>query len=271
MKSLFQTFAFVLEKKRYSLGFRLKLFFTHLALRGKARFLSSDTQAKHTILGFKVVGDSYELLSFLFYEVFIIEEYYFESPKNNPVIYDCGSNIGFSILYFKWLYPNATIHAFEPQPIAFEFLQKNVKNNQLENVLLHNIALSDKEGTIEFFQPNGTVSLMASTLKERFNSDTVLVRCEPLSKYITDSVIDVLKIDVEGAEKDIISDLDNSRKMNCFERIIIEYHHKIGAEKSALAAFLNRLEKNNLEYQILSNYHSIRSFQDIIIDCYRPS
>lgn len=249
--------------------FRLKLFLTHLTLRAKARFSRTQKQARQTILGFEVIGDSYELLSFLFYELFIIEEYYFESFRKDPLIYDCGSNIGFSILYFKWLYPNAVIHAFEPQPVAFEFLQKNVVNNRLENVFLHNIALSNQEGTIEFFLPNGKVSLMASTLNERLDSDKILVKCEPLSNYIKDSDIDVLKIDVEGAEKEIIDDLDQTEKMGCFKRIIIEYHHKIGARKSALSEFLNTLEKNKLEYQIQANYHSIPSFQDIIIDCYK--
>ena len=233
--------------------------------------MASAKSPSHQFFGFKIVGDSYELLSFLFYEIFIIEEYFFNSSKKNPTVYDCGSNIGFSVLYFKWLYPEAVIYAFEPQPSAFSLLQMNVANNNLQSVFLHNWALSDREGAVDFFQPTGKVSLMASTLQERMNSNKISVKCRPLSQWVTYSGIDLLKMDVEGAEKEIIAELDRSGKLNCFERIIIEYHHKIGAHKSVLSEFLRTLEKNGREYQVKAEYSDINTFQDIIIDSYRPA
>src|SRR5688500_10055596 len=47
-------------------------------------------------------------------EIFVREIYRFETDIRNPVIIDCGSNIGLSVLYFHKSYPGARILAFEP-------------------------------------------------------------------------------------------------------------------------------------------------------------
>jgi FkbM family methyltransferase len=67
------------------------------------------------------------------------------------VILDCGANIGMATLFFKWLYPNARIDAFEPDPKTFQLLENNVKQNHLTNVATHNCALWDIDGKIDFF------------------------------------------------------------------------------------------------------------------------
>jgi FkbM family methyltransferase len=43
-----------------------------------------------------------------------------------PVIIDCGGNIGLSVLYFKYLFPNSVITVFEPSPPVFEILKENI-------------------------------------------------------------------------------------------------------------------------------------------------
>jgi FkbM family methyltransferase len=68
-----------------------------------------------------------------------------------PAIFDCGANIGMATLYFKWLYPNARIEAFEADPTAFAVLEMNIARNRLTNVTAHNCALWDENGQIEFF------------------------------------------------------------------------------------------------------------------------
>ena len=49
-------------------------------------------------------------------------EYYFHTDKENPVIIDAGANIGDSMIYFKYLYPQATIYSFEPDVATFAYL-----------------------------------------------------------------------------------------------------------------------------------------------------
>lgn len=120
------------------------------------------------ILGFTM--DYFELkdLLYLFDDIFVRQPYYFVTEKPDPLIVDCGSNIGTSILYFKKLYPEARIIAFEPFEEAFEKLRENVESNKLKNVRLHNVALSSKEGTVDFFyRPDKPGDLKRSTVKER--------------------------------------------------------------------------------------------------------
>src|ERR1041385_7511773 len=66
------------------------------------------------VLGFDVQCVSPQLLLHLYHEVFAKDEYLFSCDTESPVILDCGANIGMATLFFKWLYPQSKISAFEP-------------------------------------------------------------------------------------------------------------------------------------------------------------
>ncbi len=53
-----------------------------------------------------IASSDYDTLSFLLKEKFVDEQYYFKETNISPVIFDCGSSIGISVLYFKCLYPD---------------------------------------------------------------------------------------------------------------------------------------------------------------------
>ncbi len=59
-------------------------------------------------------------------EIFVEEVYRFQSDTNTPLIIDCGSNIGLSIIYFKRLFPEAKIIGFEPDNEIFKILENNI-------------------------------------------------------------------------------------------------------------------------------------------------
>lgn len=87
----------------------------------------------------------------LYLGIYLFGGYKFESDKNDPLIIDCGCHIGISILSFKKQYPRSRIIGFEPNPETFKILEKNIKQNNLENVELVNAAVSDKEGEIDLY------------------------------------------------------------------------------------------------------------------------
>src|SRR5262249_26381562 len=127
-------------------------------------------------------------LQFLFREIFVRNEYYFEATSDRPVVFDCGANIGLATLFFKWLYPTCEIHAFEPDPDTFRALQENVARNGLTDVHLYNVALTDAPGRLDLFVSGGSAgSQRASTLSGR-NLDRsvrrVVVDGVPLSSHI---------------------------------------------------------------------------------------
>ena len=202
------------------------------------------------LLGYQIRFFSYSQVINLFEEIFIHEVYKFDSRNSKPCIIDCGSNIGMSILYFKCLYPHSTITAFEPDPNAFRLIQENVKQNKLTNVTVLNFALDYAPGKVILFgnqQPGGlTNSLITSS--DRKIGTTIFAK--KLSEFI-DQSIDLLKIDVEGAEGKIIDDLIFHKKLSAIKKLIIEFHPKYA--NSSLEDFISKLKSHRFSCQIVKD------------------
>jgi FkbM family methyltransferase len=174
--------------------------------------------------GFTVYFFSYPQLLDLFEEIFIYEVYKFASVKSNPIIVDCGSNIGISILYFKKIFPSSRILAFEPDYETFRLLEMNVLKNKITGISLFNLALSDTDGEALLYKRNlfpGNLSMGLIPSSDNRFSQTVL--SGKLSDYVSENV-DLIKIDTEGSELKIVEDLLISAKINLIGRMIIEFH-----------------------------------------------
>lgn len=204
--------------------------------------------------------------------IFIDNEYFFECKNPNPTIYDLGSNIGLSIIYFKILYPRSTIHAFEPDPDTFTILQKNLSSYCLKDVHLHNLAITNQTGQINFFvNPTGSGSPLMSTNPSRLNGKKISVPSIKASDIIK-TKIDFIKMDIEGSEISVLKDLDRSKKIKFVDQMSIEYHHHVDVDKNNLSNFLKILEKNNFGYQIHAAQNTPlipKTFEDIKIHTYK--
>jgi hypothetical protein len=91
-----------------------------------------------------------------------------------------------------------------------------------------------------------------------------------LSEWITGPV-DLLKLDIEGAEVAVIRDLEASGKLKFVRNMVIEYHHHIDKEKNCLAEFLGCIERNGFGYQLRASTPTgfrSRAFQDVLIYAY---
>src|SRR5258707_8425113 len=128
--------AFCIIRSRLSLPRRLQL------LMG----LVFTATGRGKILGWNIVHLGRNGLRLLYSEIFARQSYEFVSTRMNPVILDCGANIGMATLYFKWLYPQAQITSFEPDPVTFQVLKRNIVDNELQDVALHNVALAGEKG-----------------------------------------------------------------------------------------------------------------------------
>jgi FkbM family methyltransferase len=224
------------------------------------------------MLGFQITSFDRSNLLDLYREIFIRQYYIFRNDSKPLVIFDCGGNIGMATLYFKWLYPESTIHVFEPDPGSFSVLEKNVAQNHLTNVTTHNCALWDENGEIEFFVDNTKPgSQIASVDPLRMQGQSIQVPSRKLSDFIQGKV-DFLKMDVEGAEHHVLDDLVQSGKIDLVTQMAIEYHHHIGNRESNLGDFLKKLEQSGFQYQILSALFPVSAkgvFQDMLIGAYR--
>ena len=232
-----------------------------------------DTREKKSeLVGFNYRYVDESMFKRVFAEVFLQNEYFFRTDNPKPFILDCGSNIGLSIAYFKMLYPDCQIVAFEPGEYTFKCAQENVKNNFADSVEIHNLALSAQEGTIDFFydeeKPGST---RMSIVEERSPQNKREVKTSPLSKFI-DRDVDFLKMDIEGAEFDVIEEMIQSGAIKRVKQMVIEYHHHIKKEVDDFSVMLKMLEDSGFGYHLDSYAERpwpVRKFQDIVIYAYQ--
>lgn len=201
------------------------------------------------VMGFTVHFGDYPSLLLLFQEIFIREDYYFSSKSAEPLVIDCGSNIGMGVFYFKTLYPRAKIIAFEANPVTFDILKKNLEINGLADIQILNKAVSDRDGTLNVFDaPDFPGDVGSSVLRRNGHPRVLTVDAVPLSRYVHIPV-DFLKMDIEGSENAVMGELDHRNKLALIREMVIEYHHS-SPECEDLAGFLGSLERQGLGYQI---------------------
>jgi FkbM family methyltransferase len=157
----------------------------------------------------------------LYKSIFIDQEYAFYLKDSNPRILDLGANVGMSILYFKTLYPNSTVTAFEADPEIFEFLKENIELTQLTGIELYNQAAWISGGKLEFIQDGlGGSALRSDDLASSQNH--IFVQTIDLKVFLEDKEFDIAKIDIEGAEIKLIPHIIDSLK--AAKIVIFEYH-----------------------------------------------
>lgn len=231
------------------------------------RFTGHPEPATMKLLDYIVTAPSTWDLMYLFSNVFLRQEYYFETNSPAPFIVDCGGNIGMATLYFKWLYPAAEVITFEPDPVIFELLRTNIGRNGVSGVQLENAALFETEGPLDFFVDRTAAGgLINSVNPLRGESEKLTVPGVRLSTYL-DREVDFLKIDVEGAEHAVMRELESSGALSGVKRMVMEYHHHIAAGEDRLGDMLGILERAGFGYQLeaVKGPADPESFQDIMI------
>ncbi len=139
---------------------------------------------------------------------------------NNAVVVDIGSNIGQYLFALKTSVPQARVYSVEADPIIFKLLKKNASN--LNKVKIFQKILSNKSGSMNFYT------------SKKFSTWSTLVKPEDDDAYTKTKVevvdgdslfedlkhVDLLKIDVEGAEWEVLMGLKKTLKKSKY--ILIE-------------------------------------------------
>ena len=162
-----------------------------------------------------------------YYKVLITEDYNFSLPTEPKVIVDAGANLGFAAIYFARKYPSARILAIEPERSNFELLQKNVR--AFKNIVPIRGALWNTDGTMDLVDPGmghwafqiGDASTPAVKKVETVPTFTV----STLMRNHGIDFIDLFKIDIEGAEKELFESAHGWIDNVC--TIMIELHDRL--------------------------------------------
>jgi FkbM family methyltransferase len=179
---------------------------------------------------------------FQFKEIFVDESYKFKTQQTKPIIYDCGANIGMSCAYFKKKYPNATIKAFEADAKIAEILTHNLQKNQIKDVeIISQAVWTSNEGIAISLEGADGASVFGTGAKTLIPS----VRLRDL--LAKESSIAMLKMDIEGAETEVL--LDCAAELSKIENIFIEYHAYL-EQTQTLAQILEVLTATGFRYFI---------------------
>ena len=144
--------------------------------------------------------------------------------NRESVIYSVGvgSNIDFDLELINSF--GATVHAFDPTPRSIEW----VKNQQLpKHFIFHPFGLSAENGHMDFFPPAKASSTHFSPI-DRYGDTNNIVRApvkdiDTIASELKHKEIDLLKMDIEGAEYEVIEALPKNRV--AINQILIEFHH----------------------------------------------
>jgi FkbM family methyltransferase len=175
-------------------------------------------------------------------DIFIRKIYHFSATCKRPLIIDGGSNIGLSVLYFKSIYPNAKIIAFEPDPNVFKILCANLDRNNMKGVTSINAGLGAQKGTISFLSDRSSGGHIGQ------GEAAIEIYQECLSSYLNEQ-IDFLKLNIEGSELAVLEEIEKSGKLNNIKEIVLEYHGW-SDKKQQLGDILKLLDRNGYRYLV---------------------
>ncbi len=146
--------------------------------------------------------------------------------RPESVIADIGANIGFTSILFSQL--GSKVFSFEPSPTTYNYLVKNIRNNNLENIITVNQALGDEntKSTLTFSNTNrsgGFVSDKIRPLEGHTTENIVIRRLDDVWHQYAEE-LHFIKIDVEGFESQVIN--GGEKLLSKYEPIIVmELNH----------------------------------------------
>lgn len=159
----------------------------------------------------------------------------FVSPTADPLILDCGANIGYTSLWYKRLYPAARIVAFEPDPVFSEMLRRNLARNGAGDVEVVEAAAWISDGHAPWL----SIGVDGSRLGGADGEARCTVATVDLRRYLTRDVA-LLKLDVEGAEFDLVPHLAPS--LGRVAQVLVECHLLDQRAYSRLSGVLHALQ-----------------------------
>jgi FkbM family methyltransferase len=228
------------------LQYKINAFFILMRLHLKCREHRSPGDVKETIFGFSITATSYEDLLAMFQEIALKLQYHFTTQKAAPRILDCGANIGFTVLLYKLLYPRSLIFAFEPDPVNYTLLVKNLKRNKIRNIKTFNACFSTKNEMVEFY-PNNTHRMLGTLNPVSTNQSAIKVQAMRLSELLSTDVYDMVKIDSEGSEWEIIQDLDKTGTIINCNHYVVAFHTQRDQSAENIKLATSIFEKNGYQ------------------------
>ena len=163
-----------------------------------------------------------------YHQVFINSDYECEISKYPKVIIDAGANVGFASIFFANRYPESKVLSIEPELSNFTLLKHNVM--PYPNVVPIRAALWKDNADVEIIDPGLGHWGFQTKDSGKILSEPLLGKVPGITvdKIMMDyhvEYVDILKIDIEGAEKEVFENV--SKWINMVGVMIIELHDRL--------------------------------------------
>lgn len=171
------------------------------------------------------------------------------APDDYRVVYSFG--VGEDISFDKAVIEkyDSSVYAFDPTPQSIDWVKKNAHAGPRFSFFPYGIAAYD--GCAVFYPPEDHAHVSCTILKKESTRNSAFLvpvkRFATIVRSLQHKKIDVLKMDIEGAEYDVIDDILNSKVL--VKQVLVEFHHRfdgVGLERTLSA--IRRL--NNAGFKI---------------------
>lgn len=199
--------------------------FKGLELYGKSKYSRQEhcltvPGLRHTI---RLRGKTSDYQAFK--KIFVEGEYAFGLGFTPRLILDGGANVGYSSVFFTHQYPEAVVVAIEPESENFRLLIKNTA--PYKNIRPIQGALWPRK--TQLMMENTTGQPDAFRVSENLSSDSSTIPTITIMNLLNEmglDGIDLLKLDIEGSEKELFEDPETHHWLSRTQAIIVELHDR---------------------------------------------
>lgn len=161
----------------------------------------------------------------------------------DPLIIDCGANIGLSTRYFAEEFPDAKLVAIEPDEGNCQMIARNCEH--LPNVEVKRAAIGSTPGFVEIADTSAEANAF-QTVRKDTTTDIKLVTINDIIAEYADAVPLLAKIDIEGFEKELFS--ANTDWIDRFPLLIIETHDWMMPKEANSQNFLKAISQRDRDF-----------------------
>ena len=183
-----------------------------------------------------------------FEEIFVHEQYDLSLNKSPKLIVDGGANVGYASVYFANKYPKAQVIAIEPEASNFEMLKQNAAS--YPNIKILQCGIWNKRTTLRIENPQDENNAFRVIESERAEGNGNFIEAITIQDILDSSgvdFIDILKLDIEGAEKEVFEDKNENTHM-WLDRVgvlVVELHDRFRSGCSE--AFYSAVSKRDFK------------------------
>jgi FkbM family methyltransferase len=175
-------------------------------------------------------------------------------PKEGDIVVDVGAHIGkYTIIASKMVGSKGKVIAIEAHPVNYDILKKNIVINKLSNVIALNYAVYSTEILVKLYEPGQEqgFTIYNTIMTDRISSNSqkyIQVKANTLDSLLLENGINQvnwIKIDVEGAEYEVLKGANSILSSSKDISLLIEIHNLGANNKTFYESIIHLLESKN--------------------------